>query len=777
MREAASVCESVLRECEDHFDALHLLGVIHLQSGNTQSGLNLVQKAIAQRPEEAIAYLSKGNALLSLAQPKEAADAFGRALALQPLSAVAHSNLANALLALGHAQDALVSADRALEIDLGFASAHNNRGNALLQLERPSEALPCFDRAIDLDRNHAAAHTNRGRALLSLARAAEALESHERALAINPRMIEALTNKGNVLLRMRQPAEALVCYEQALQLRPDSFKARNNRCQALLDLRRPVEALAAVDEVLRGGPNDAKALTIRALALVDLGRRDEAIEHLTNALAGLPDEPDLLNVLADTQMTGRAYEQAALTFQRLLGAAPQRDYAAGYLCEVLLNLCDWPRLAAPETLALAGVRAGKRSASPFTLMALQSVPADQVACARVHLELAAPLALRRAALRGHRHERIRLAYVSPDFREHPVANQIVRLLETHDRSRFEIIAVALEKPDGSEVARRIRAGCERLLDVSHLDEASIARLLRDFEIDIAVDLSGHTFLNRVGVFAHRIAPVQINFLGFPGTIGSACHDYIIADHWVIPEQHEAHYTERVAWLPHSYQPYDPRIAATECPLTRRDVGLPDDAFVFCCFNNRFKIRPPHFDVWMQILHRVPSSVLWLTGGATAPAERLRREAQSRGIAPERLIFAPRMDSRDLHVSRYQLADLFLDTLPFNAHATASDALWAGLPLLTCPGDTFAGRVAAGMLMAVRLGELIATSIDDYEEKAVALAQPGSELAHLRERLQNGRATHPLFDVDRYRRAIERAYERMSAEAAAGRPASSFAVSD
>ncbi len=773
--EAASVCEAVLTRQASNFDALHLLAVIRLQSGHVESGLQLVEHAIAQRPGEAIAYISKGNALLALERPQLALEAFDRALQIQSLNAVGHNNRGNALLALERADEALTAFERALQINPGYASAHNNRGNALLALDRAAEALESLDRAIELDPRSAAAHGNRGRALLALDRAADALAGLERALEIDPRLVESWTNKGNALLELRRPADALACYQRALQLRPGFQRARHNLCQALLELRRPDEALTEIEAVLENAPRDTKARLIRGAALVCLGRRDEASDYWRESLALEPDQPDLLSALANAQMNSRRHEVAAQTFASLVHVDADYEYARGLLCDVLLQLCDWREFAAREQDTLQALHAGKRSSPPFSLMALQSDAAEQAMCARVFVERAAPSARQGSALRGYRHHRIRLAYLSPDFREHPVANQVVRLLETHDRSRFEVIAVALERQDGSEVAARIRKGCDRLLDVSHLSDHAIAELLRSFEVDIAVDLSGHTFGGRAGVFAHRAAPVQVNYLGYPGTMATACHDYIVADRWVIPEEHTAHFTERIAWLPYSYQPYDPRIEATLCPITRTEAGLPQNAFVFCCFNNRFKIHPAIFDAWMRILSRVPRSVLWLGESAQPAAQKLRAEAQARGVSPDRLLFAERMDSRDLHIARYQLADLFLDTLPFNAHATASDALWAGLPLLTCLGRAFPGRVAAGMLNAVTLPELVTGDLHEYEEKAVALARPDSELPQLRERLVSGRATHALFDLDRYRHSLEQAYERMLAEVAAGRPPSSFAV--
>lgn len=775
MREAASVCEDVLRQQGNHFDALHLLGVIHLQSGYTESGLNLVDKAIAERPGEAIAYISKGNGLQASGRPQAALEAFERALSLQPRSPIAHNNRGNALLALERAEEALASFERALELDPRYVSAHSNRGNALTTLKRAPEALVSLDRAIELDPRNTSALINRGIALLALERAEEALASHERALAVDPRSVEAWTNKGNALQDLRRPAEAVACYERALELRPEFYRARHNLCQALLALNRPAEALAAIEVVLANAPADPKALVNRGTALLSLGRNEEALEHQRSALAAAPDEPLLQGALAEAQMRCGRTDEAAITYEKLLSVSPEYEYALGSLCEVLLQRCHWKDLPKWQSAALAAVRAGKRAAPPFSLMALPSESADHLMCARAFLERAAPRALKPSSMPGYRHSRIRIAYVSPDFREHPVANQLVRLIETHDRSRFEVIAIALSKRDGSEVGERILAAFDRVVEASVLHESEIAPRIRDLEIDIAVDLSGHTFGARTGLFALRVAPVQVNYLGYPGTMASACHDYIIADPWVIPEQDEAHFSEAIVRLPHSYQPFDARPGATECTMTRAEAGLPADAFVFCCFNNRFKFNPDIFDVWMRILQRVPRSVLWLPECPKPVAESLRSEAGSRGVESGRVIFAPRLSARDAHLARYQLADLFLDTLPFNAHATATDALWAGLPLLTCLGHAFPGRVAAGMLNAVSLPELVTRDLREYEERAVSLAQPGSELPSLRERLISGRATHPLFDFARYRAALERAYERMAADADAGKKPSSFSV--
>jgi len=372
------------------------------------------------------------------------------------------------------------------------------------------------------------------------------------------------------------------------------------------------------------------------------------------------------------------------------------------------------------------------------------------------------------------HDRIRIGYFSADFRNHPVGRLAVGLLEAHDKSHFTTLALSSGPDDGSELRRPTKSAVDDFVDVRNRSDADVAALIRRREIDIVVDLTGFTLAGRFGVLARRAAPIQVNFLGYPATMGADWIDYIIADRTIIPAEHFQFYGERVVWLPDTYQANDDKSGIAERVPTRAECGLAETGFVFCCFNNTFKINPQIFDVWMRLLAATANSVLWLLGTNPIAERNLRREAERRGIAAERLIFAPRLAVAD-HLARHRRADLFLDTLPYNAHTTASDALWAGLPLVTCQGDTFAGRVAASLLNAIGLPELITASLEEYEALALKLARDPALLGAMKEKLRRNRDTYPLFDTARFARHIESAYETMWQAHQDGRAPAAFAV--
>jgi predicted O-linked N-acetylglucosamine transferase (SPINDLY family) len=441
-----------------------------------------------------------------------------------------------------------------------------------------------------------------------------------------------------------------------------------------------------------------------------------------------------------------------------------------------LFTCEWAALP-PHLGALhEQVREGRVPAAPFTLIAASDSLEVQRQCAELHaremLDGAAPEPLWRGARSPH--ARLRIAYLSGDFHEHATAYLAARLFELHDRGGFEVTGISYGPDDGSATRGRLRRAFDRFVDVRAMSDAGAAALMRELEIDIAVDLKGHTAHARLGILAHRPAPVQATYLGFPGTLGAGFIDYALADRVVIPPEEQRFYTERVVWLPHCYQVNDSERIIAPTRVSRAQAGLPEDAFVFCCFNNTYKLTTAMFDIWMRLLAGVPGSRLWLADHNAAAKRNLERAAVSRGIEPARLCFAPRVAHAE-HLARHRLADLFLDNLPVNAHTTASDALWAGLPLVTCLGASFAGRVAASLLRAVGLPELVTTNLADYEALALELAREPARLASLRERLARNRLTHPLFDTDLFRRHIEAAYREMWQRFEGGEAPRSFSV--
>ena len=623
-----------------------------------------------------------------------------------------------------------------------------------------SAAAHCFEQAIAIDPGSAAAHLNLGLPLQRLRRGDEALATYDRALALRPDYPEALLNRGNTLLDLGRHEEGLASYDRVLAVRPAHAAALYNRGRALQGLKRHAEALASYDHALALRPDYPEALLNRGIALEDLNRIDESLASYDRALALRPDYARALSNRGTALASRKLWQDAAASFSRLLELAPDHDYAVGNLLKCRLRGCDWedlPQLAGRTAVA---VDRGAKAISPFSFLAASGSAAAQLRCARTwfadrHPASPAPM----WAGERFRNDRIRVAYLSADFGDHPVSFLTARLFEIHDRRRFEPIAISFRPATEDRMARRLDSAFDRWLDVSGMSDRAVAERLRDLRIDIAVDLMGFTTGSRTGVLAWRPAPIQVNYLGYPGTMGAPYIDYIIADEYVVPKGSELHYSEQVVRLPGSFQANDDQRKASAKALTRAAAGLPETGLVLCSFNKSYKITPRIFDVWVRLLQRVEGSVLWLYQRNAEPISNLRREAQMRGIAPNRLVFASKVKLED-HLARHRLADLFLDTLPCNAHTTASDALWAGLPVVSCAGTTFAGRVAGSLLHAVGLPELVTNTLEDYEALALKLATDATLLREIKERLAQNRLTKPLFNTDRFRRHIEAAYTTM-----------------
>ena len=653
--------------------------------------------------------------------------------------------------------------------------AWNMLGVVLYEQHQFSAAAHCFEQAIAINPGNAAARLNLGLPLQRLRRGDEALATYDRALALRPDYPEALLNRGNALLDLGRHEEGLASYDRVLAVRPAHAAALYNRGKALQGLNRHAEALASYDRALALRPDYPEALLNRGIALEDLNRIDESLASYDRALALRPDYARALGNRGTALASRKLWQDAAASFSRLLELAPDHDYAVGNLLKCRLHGCDWedlPQLAGRTALA---VDRGAKAISPFSFLAASGSAAAQLRCARTwfadrHPASPAPM----WAGERFRNDRIRVAYLSADFGDHPVSFLTARLFEIHDRRRFEPIAISFRPATEDRMARRLDSAFDRWLDVSGMSDRAVAERLRDLRIDIAVDLMGFTTGSRTGVLACRPAPIQVNYLGYPGTMGAPYIDYIIADEYVVPKGSELHYSEQVVRLPGSFQANDDQRKASAKAPTRAEAGLPETGLVLCSFNKSYKINPPVFDIWMRLLQNVAGSVLWLYADSALVQENLRREAAKRGVLPDRLVFAPLLEYPD-HLARCRLADLFLDTLPFNGGATASDLLWSGVPVLTCSGESFASRMGGSILNAAGLPELVTHSLEDYESLALKLASDPAALADVRAKLAGNRASCVLFDSNRLRRHLEAAYVTMWERFQLAEPPASFAV--
>ncbi len=648
-------------------------------------------------------------------------------------------------------------------------------GNILSALQRFDEAVGAFDEALKRNPERVEYWVNRGVAFLEMERPAEALESVERALAIEPGKLEALINSANAKYQLGRFDEACSAYERILEDNPDELGTLNNYGVVLTYLKRNADASACFDRVLAIAPDHADALVNQAVAFIQMGRYDEAVRNCNRALELHPGNPKPLINRALAQFAARDFEASARDYEEVLRIAPELNYAHGHLFASRLHCCDWRHIESDRQALSNGIHVGKNIAGPPEAHLAFPDPQAHRICAELWM-IERQVAALEPLWRGERyeHDKIRIAYMSTDFGRHPDSRQLVAVLEAHDRTRFELIAISFGAEESTPLRKRIESCVDEFIEIANMGDAEAAALMRNREIDIAVDLTGHTTNSRPGILARRPAPLQTNFLGSPATSGASFIDYIVADRFVVPEGHAKHYCESVVYLPDSFMPTDASRAISQIKPSRAEAGLPDEGFVYCCFNSSSKITPEIFDVWMRLLNAVPNSVLWLASHRGA-SDNLMREADERGISPERLIFAPHLASDDAHLARLSNADLFLDTLPYNARTTAVDALWAGLPVLTCTGGAFPGRVGTSLLEAMGAPELITSSLEEYEARALALAGDPAQLKAVRERIMRNRKDSALFDTERYCRNLEAAYRKMHDRHQHGERPASFAV--
>ena len=599
-----------------------------------------------------------------------------------------------------------------------YAEAFNNRGNTLKELGRFDEALASFDVAIVLLPHYAAGHLNRAIVLRMAGRLSEALAANDLAIRCDPNLPQAFTNRGNVLQQLNRFAEALADHERAIALDPRFAQAHLNRGNVLQSLARLPEAIASLDQAIALAPHLSMAHRNRGTVLKRLRRLDDALASFEAAFAQDPRDAIALS------------ETLALEAQMCRWTAPGR-----------------------KAELLRRVRQGA-TIPPFHLLALADDAALQRANARRWSEIHfPPQPAARPATPRPRQGRIRVGYFSADFYNHATMALMIRMLELHDKARFEVHAFSYGPQVQDAVRQRVAAAVDGFHDISTLSDEAAARFARDRDIDIAVDLKGHTENGRLGIFAWRAAPCQIGYLGYPGTTGADYIDHLLADRTIAPADRQADYCERLLHLPGSYQINDSARAIAAHRPTRSELGLPEQGFVFCSLNNSYKITPAEFDIWMRLLARVEGSVLWLLEDNAWAAANLRREAEARGIAANRIVFAPRVSVPE-HLARQACADLFLDTFMVNAHTTASEALWAGLPVLTRLGDSFVARVAGSLLHAIGLPELVTESAEAYEELAYDLATDPVRLAGIKAKLATNRDAAALFDTARATRNIE-----------------------
>jgi predicted O-linked N-acetylglucosamine transferase (SPINDLY family) len=647
---------------------------------------------------------------------------------------------------------------KAISINSVNPSAYCNIGNVYLNIGKHDFAIEAYSKALELKPNYGDAYFSRGLAYQGLNKLDLAIADYESAININPKHIGAITNLGNIFKSQKKIDEAINCYSNAIALNPPNPEPFNNRGNLYHELKWFKQALVDFDKALQLNQGYPEALSNRANTLFALKDYEGAIVGYNQAIALKPDYAEAFHNRGNLYRELKQFERAKLDYEQALHFKPDYDYVRGVIFASKMNLCDWDNLKEEWSELQDAIKRSEKVIAPFlTIPITESVEIQKEVgqiwvrekCQLTTLSLSQPD-------KESDVDKITIGYFSADFHDHATMYLMAEVFELHDKSRFEIIAFSFGRDKQDDMRRRAVAAFDQFHDVRDKSDEEVAKLSRALGVDIAIDLKGYTMDSRVGIFSQRAAPIQVNFLGYPGTMGASFIDYIIADRIVIPEKLRDLYSEKVMYLPHSYQPNDRRRQISSRKFARQECGLPSDAFVYCSFNANYKINPDVFDVWMEILRSVNKSVLWLLGGNQTAITNLRSEAEKRGVDPSRLIFAEHMRLSE-HLARHELADLFLDTWPCSAHTTASDSLWAGLPVLTLPRETFASRVAASLLVQLDLDELISSNERDYIKLAVELGKNSSQLSRYREILNAKLKTSTLFDTPLFTKNLENLY--------------------
>lgn len=763
---ALGQCEAAIESYDQALSVAPGDAGVHYNRGNAlfdlhryEAAIESYGRAIACQPDHWAAHNNRGLALWCIHQHEAAIASYDRAIEINPENADAYAYRGAALRDLLQYETAIASFDAAIALNRGFAEAYNGRGSAASELKRYEAALADFERAIALRTNFAEAYLNRGNVFKALNRYEAALADFDRALAINPELAEAWHGRANVQNELRQFEAALAGYDRAIALRRNFAEAYLNRGNVFKALHQYDAALASYERAIASNPNGAEAHLYRAELFFELKQWPSALADYERALAIDAAYAEAYYGRGETQRILGQYGAAAASLARALALKPDMKGLLGASLHVRMHVCDWDGFEAHLAQLTARIERGEAASLPYPLSAQSGSAALQRRAAEIWAreewganDRVPPI------LRYGRHERIRVGYFSADFHQHPVSTLTAELYELHDRARFEVTAFSTGPDTQDPMRRRLQGAFDRFIDVRGRSDEEVAGLARSMELDIAVDLGGFTGEARLKVFALRAAPLQVSYLGYLGTTAAPFMDYVIADATIVPPELRCHYTERMVYLP-SYQANDSKRPIAQRMFSREELGLPPSGVVYCCCNANYKITPRTFEGWMRILEKVPGAVLLLYAGSEQVPGNLRREAERRGVDPARLVFCAALPAPE-YLARYRAADLFLDTLPYNGGTTVSDALWAGLPVLTCAGEAFASRVAGSVLRAMGLPELITQSQGEYEELAVALGRDPERLAVIKQRLAAQRLTTPLFDSRRFTLTLEAAYQRI-----------------
>ncbi|WP_416687864.1 tetratricopeptide repeat protein [Candidatus Pseudothioglobus sp. Uisw_041] len=742
----------------NYYKAHYNLGGVLQDLGKLNASVKSFERALSIMPDYAEAHNNVGNVFKELGQFDNAIMSFRKAIEINPDYFEAHYSLGKIFQDLDNIESAIISYEKVLIIKPDFAELHNNLGVIFQEINEIDSALKYFKNAIRIMPEFAEAYNNLGNVYKELNQPNKAINCYKNLVAINPNFADAHYKLGNILQDMGLLDEAIECYQKALLNKQDHAELYYNIGLIFMQLGDLDASIESFEKAIYIMPDFAQAHNSLGIGLNKVGQVDKALKSYMKALSINPDFAEVYFNLGNLMFDLNRLDQAVLNYEFSLNLKPGIDCNFGNLFHTRMQLCIWDNFSKDLEELIQKINHNEMVIDPFSLSSLTGDSQIQLKNSQTYSKNYIPTNNALSKINNYsNHTKIRIGYFSADFREHPVSDLSAELYELHDRSQFEIYAFSFGPNTLDEMNLRIKAGVDNFYDVQMMSDKDIVTLSRSLEIDIAIDLGGFSANNRARIFSMYLAPIQAGYLGYTYTMGSNFIDYLIADKIVIPKDQQINYSEKIAYLPNCYMANDTKIGVSKNKLTKKDVGLPSESFVFCCFNNYYKINPIVFKSWMAILSKVNSSILWLPDGNTIAMNNLKKEAKNYGINENRLFFAPRLTLKKDHLNRIQLADLFIDTFPFASHTSCSDALRVGLPVLTYIGDSFTARVSSSLLQSVGLPELITTTQDHYESLAIKLATDSEKLKDIKDKLKKNLLTSSLYNAQLFTKQLESVY--------------------
>jgi len=768
LAETIEQAQKLVEQYPNAFIIWNILGVTATKIGNVSEAIKAFGKVTQLNPNFVDAHYNMGIFLQGQGRLEEAIDSYNKAVSLNPNYAEAHNNMAMVLKDQGKLEEAIDSYNKALSIDPNYTKAYNNMGIVLKDQGKLEEAIGSFNKALFLNPNYVEAYNNIGNVLQKLGKLAEALDSYNKALSLNPNYAEAYNNIGIVLRGEGRFEEAIDSYNKAVSLNPNYAEAHNNVAMVLRDQGKLEEAIDACNKGLSLNPNYTEAYNNLGVVLHDQGKREEAMDAYNKALSLNPNYAEAHNNIGIILQDQGKRVEAISAYSKALLFEPDNEEARARKLHQQAHICDWVAIK-EDTDVIPKLGITKQYISPFLILSLEDVPERHRLRSEIYAKVKypqKPLPIESKPLK--KPKRLRIAYFSADFKEHAVAYLMAKIFENHDREQFEIFGYSIFGKKEDNLTKRIVKSFDVFNDVQDMNDKEVALLARQDQIDIAIDLNGYTENCRTGIFAYRAAPIQINYLGYPGTMGAKFMDYIIADQILIPGDLKRHYSENIIFLPNSYMATDNTLPIAEVTPSRFELGLPEKGFIFCAINNNYKYSLAEFEIWIRLLKKIDDSVLWLLESNEFAKENLIAEVTSHGIDPKRIIFAKKV-SHDKYLAQFRHADLFIDTFNYNAGATACNALWAGLPVVTKFGQSYTARMAGSLLSAINLPELITETVEEYEELILELASTPKRLMDIKQKLAENRLTQPLFNSELFTQHLEDSYQQVYQNYFDGKP--------